>query len=219
VIHHEPVSEQRPVRPEHLLPESRHLVPEKRERGVVGDRAQVTTVVRDALALEQQRANPVRPLRYGATGHRFIRHAVAEGMGDRGVSGDPAGQPVPLLPRQGLETFLDSLVDVPEAFLEVHDILADGLEAKVARLDDPRVHRPDRYLVDPLTAYFPEGKRTRSRIGSCVPCEILSQGETIHRPIFMEKVGARIGMTLRGQPEERHDFSLIGGGLMDRGGE
>ena len=93
-----------------------------------------------------------------------------------------------------LEPLLDPLVDVPETLLEVHDILSEGLKAKVPRLDDPRVHRADRDLVDTLPRGTDPGVDAGAANQRLRGVEALAQRGRAGRPVLEGDPGPRVGV-------------------------
>ena len=63
---------------------------------------------------------------------------------------NPRREPVALEDRKLREAVLDALMHVAQSCLEIDDVFTHCLEAEVARLDDPRMHRPHGDLIDPL---------------------------------------------------------------------
>ena len=52
------MAEQRRVQPQHILLQPRQLRQAERQAGIVGEEAQIAQMVGDALALQEQRAQP-----------------------------------------------------------------------------------------------------------------------------------------------------------------
>ena len=121
----------------------------QRERGVVADRADVAEMIGDALDLGHQRPQPRRPRRRDDADRRFDGAGEGDLVGDRAVAADPAGEFRAAREIGARHQPLDALVNVAEPLLQPHDRLAAGVEAEMARLDDPGMHRPDRNLMQP----------------------------------------------------------------------
>ena len=123
---------------------------ELRSRGETragADRRDVIEVIPHALELEQDRPN-ARELAARKQAERFldglrICDAVRDGAGcacSRDVSGA-------VLERAAFRCPLEPAVLVEEPSVDMEDLFADEVEAKVPRLDHAGVHRPDRDLV------------------------------------------------------------------------
>ncbi len=155
-----------------ILLQPRELRQAEREAAVVAERAEVAEVVRDALALEQERAQPKRPPRRPCAGRVLERHGVGPGEGDRAVARDAARKARALGKGQGLEALLNPLVHVAESLLEAQHALAHHREPEMPRLDDACMHGPHRHFVHAFALYSHEGVaavalRGRLRIRSC----------------------------------------------------
>src|SRR5581483_5743831 len=128
---------------------------------VAGERAEVARVVREPFELERDRPERLGARRDPAAGERLDRLAVRDRMADRGVARERLGVVHAALVRPADERALDPAVLVAERDLEVQHLLAVALEAEVSGLDDPRVHGPDRHLVDLLPVDAEEPGRLR----------------------------------------------------------
>ena len=56
-----------------------------------------------------------------------------------------------------LKTFCNSFVGIAEALFQTQNLLAHYREAKMSRLDDARVNRADRDLMDTIAFYLDNG--------------------------------------------------------------
>src|SRR4029077_13389010 len=110
---------------------------------------EISEVVGDALALEEQRAQPQAATRRRCPGGAFERHCVGPGKRDRAVAPEPAGEAGPLGEADRFEAPLDALVDVSEALLEAQHAFSHHREPEMSRLNDARVNRSDRGLIHP----------------------------------------------------------------------
>ena len=115
---------------------------------VVAQRAQIAQMIRKTLQLQGKRSQPYCTWRYARSAHTLERLTISPRECDGGIAGDPRGQPVAFEQGQLGETPLDALVHIAEVLLEPEDLLAHDRKAEMARLDDARVHRSDRNLVD-----------------------------------------------------------------------
>src|SRR6266508_1461471 len=80
-------------------------------------------------------------------------------MADGGVAGDPLAQLHASRGRAPLEQLLRPFMREVEPNLQINHRLAHHAEAKMARLDDARMHWADRDLVDTFTFHRQERKR------------------------------------------------------------
>ncbi len=110
---------------------------------------------------------------------------------------------------QTLEELLGALVDVEHAQLEVEHRFASHAEEKMARLDNPGMHRADRHLEDAfaldraeLVALALEWRQHRCHI------EILAQRVDLG-PVVVQGAPARIGMADELQAKPILDFALL----------
>ena len=85
----------------------------------------------------------------------------------------------PILPLRDWSTRherLDALVHIAEPLLEPHHRLAAGGEAEMPRLDDPGMHRADRYLVQALAFDRQEGVGARAAGAAAARAERMLHG-------------------------------------------
>src|SRR5262249_33178257 len=100
--------------------------------------------------LQVQRAQPRSARRNVNLRDSFEGLAVGPGEGDGGIPRDTCGQAVSLEEGHLREALLDTFVHITEALLQLQHLLAHHREAEMAWLDDPRVHRPNRNLMDTI---------------------------------------------------------------------
>jgi hypothetical protein len=186
-----------------VFAQARELRESERQRGVVAERAEVAEVRGDPLALEQQRAQPPRALGDGCAGGGFERHAVGPRVGDRRIARHAAGEPMPVERRELGESLLDPLVRVAEPFLEAQHLLADDREPEVTGLDDARMHRPDRNLVDTVAGDANEGivdDRSGGEAGA--RDRVIEQGQVVARPRAVVQPRPGVARPDRDDPEQ-----------------
>ena len=114
---------------------------------VVANGADVAQMVGDAFELRHRAPQGVRACRNLATGRCLHRPREGQGIGDRAVSRNAAGDTASMLDRAARDETFNALVDVSETFLQANDRLAAGGEAEMAGLDDAGMHGADRDLV------------------------------------------------------------------------
>ena len=81
------------VQPQHVLLQPGKLRQPEREAGVVADEAEVAQMIGDALALEQQRAQPARALGGVKRGGALGGHRIGPGIGDGRIAAHAPRQP------------------------------------------------------------------------------------------------------------------------------
>src|SRR5262249_9581397 len=97
--------------------------------------------------------------------------------------------------RDVLKELLGALVDVEHAQLQVEDGFASSTKKEMARLDNPRVHRPHRYLEHTFTLDLAKLVPSACKGGKCrSQIEILPQRMHIG-PIVMQHAASGIGVT------------------------
>src|SRR6266536_96165 len=119
----------------------------QREGGIVADGADVAEVIGQSLEFRHQRAQPHRAFRNLDPVRRFDRTGVGERVGNGAVAGNAAGEDRHPINGHSRHQPLDSLVRVTESRLETHDRFAVRGEPEMARLDDPRMDRTYRDLM------------------------------------------------------------------------
>src|SRR5438552_4068179 len=186
---------------------ARELGQPERQAAVVAEGAKVAEVVRDALALEQQRAQPERPCGHFARRGCLQRHGIRPGKCHAAVAGDARGEPSPFLQRQRFEAFLDAFMRVPEALFQPQDALADHREAEMPGLDDAGMHRTDGDLVHPLALDRNEGIAWIARREARVERHVAAQGESVLAPCPMPQPAARVAHS-SAQPHQIRDRAL-----------
>jgi hypothetical protein len=105
----------------------------KAKRRIVAQRPEVAEVVRDALALEHQRAQPSRARRRHHREQRLGGLRVGPREGDGGIARHAPGQAMPFGDREVLEALVDSLVGESEPLLQPQHLLADDRRSGNAR--------------------------------------------------------------------------------------
>ncbi len=196
------------VQAQQPLAQAKALRMGKGETGVVADGAEVGHVVVEALHLQQHQAQGTGARRNLTAGQRLQRLAVGQRVADGGVAGDALGQLDALGGQPALEQLLRALVREVEANLEVNHRLAHHAEAEVPRLDDARVHRPHRNLVDALAAHRQEGKARAVVLEIARRQGILAQGIVGLRPEAVAHQRSRVGLPQRLDAEEVLDLAL-----------
>ena len=136
-----------------------------RERSVVADRTDVAQVIRDPLELRHHRTQPHRARwrvelecrLHGASEDERIRHRTVPGHARRNSCG--------FVDRLVAEQLLDALVRIAETLFEPDYRFAARREAEMTGLDDPRMHRTDRNLMQTraLSLEKPVGRQRRVR--------------------------------------------------------
>ena len=111
--------------------------------------------------LQGQGAQELRPRGHAAARQGLDRLAVCRRVPDRRVPGQRLRVVDGPRVRPADEGPLDAAVLVAQRDLEVVDLLAMALEPEVAGLDDPRVDRADRHLVDLLAVHAEEPRHAR----------------------------------------------------------
>ena len=111
-VHHEAVAEQVARKALPVLAQPRELGQSEGQRGVVAQGAEVTQMVGDALAFEQQRTQPGRTHGHNNAGSRLQRHAVSPGVGHGRITADAPGESVSFESVQRAEAVLDAFVHI-----------------------------------------------------------------------------------------------------------
>ena len=199
--------EQGGVVSQQVLLHARELGQPERQATVVAEGAKVAEVVRDAFALEQQRAQPERPFGHFARRGGLQRHGIGPGKCHAAVAGDARREPGPFLQRQRFEAFLDAFMRVPKALFQPQDALADHREAEMPGLDDAGMHRTDGDLVHPLALDRNEGIAWIARREARVERHIAAQGESVLAPCPMPQPAARVTHS-SAQPHQIRDRAL-----------
>ena len=134
---------------------------------------------------------------------------VGERMTHGGISGNRFGQEYPVTPREPLESFLRSLVDVEQPKLEVQDGLAGHAEPEMPWLDDPGVNGSDRHLEHTLAGHGPKRMgRTMDARHDAIIRKVLAERPRAVRPIVMQRDTCWIRMALRNEAEQIHDLTF-----------
>jgi hypothetical protein len=119
----------------------------QREGSIVADRADVTKVIREALQLRHESAQPTRSLGHLDPKRRLDCLSKSERVGNGAVAGDAASELGSSVEIGTSHQALNSLVNVAKPFLKPNHRLAICREAEMAGLDDAGMDRTDRDLV------------------------------------------------------------------------
>ncbi len=153
------------------------------EGGVVADRADVAEMIGEPLELGHHAAQGVRPRRRLGAERGLDGAGEGDGVGDGGVAADPSRELGGALEARAAHQRVDALVGVAEPLLEPHDRLAAGVEAEMARLDDPGVDRADRNLMQARSLGFEEGVGVgRAVVGCAVPERMAQRPAAVIEP-------------------------------------
>ena len=136
----------------------------QRKGGVVADGPDVAEMVGEPLQFRHQAAQPMRARGRLETQRGLDRAREGDAVGDRRVATDARGEDGGAVDTRAAHQGVDALVDIAEPLFEPHHRLAAGVEAEVARLDDPRVDGTDRYLVQSRPLHGEEGVGVRRAV-------------------------------------------------------
>src|SRR5665213_467503 len=190
------------VETEQLLANRQGTRLDESEADVVAERADISHMVVHALQLEEQRAKRRRLVGHVDPACLLDRQAVGEVVADGAVAGHSLRERDSVVDVASLEELLDATVREPEPCLHFEDRLADDREAEVSRLDETRVDRSDRNLIDAGTLHPNEregpGVSPHRRRRTCV---------VQHRvpslwPMLMEDQRTEKRMSHRDDPEQ-----------------
>ena len=134
-----------------------------RERGIVADGTDVAEVIGQPFEFRHQGAQPHGAFRNLALVRRLDRPGKGERVGDGAVAGNTPRQHRGPIDRQSRHQPFDALVHVTESRFEPHDGFAVRREPEVTRLDDARMHRAHRDLMQAFPADGKEGVGGRDR--------------------------------------------------------
>src|SRR5262249_4014365 len=134
-------------RAESMLAQDAALGESKREGRVVANGADVAEMVGKTLELSHERAEPDGAIRNLDLERRLDGLRKGEPVGDGTVPRCPPRELRPLVEAGSGHERVGALVHVAEPLLEPHHRLAIGREAKMPRLDDAGMDRPDRDLM------------------------------------------------------------------------
>jgi hypothetical protein len=161
---------------------------QQRERRIVADGTNVAEMVGDTLKFGHQCSDPNGSwrdfyLKGGlngmSEGKRVSNGAIVGGASDKLCS---------LFASRSRHQRFDSLVRISEPLLEANDRFAIGGEAEMPWLDDPRVHRADRNLMQALAF-----RRQKVVSRGAVRSRPLRPERMLHAPHAMVKPGAGVG--------------------------
>ena len=146
-IHQITVAEQRVVQAQHVLLETGELRQSESKARIVAEEPEIAEMVGDALALEQQCAQPDRPRRRCCARCAFDRHRIRPRISNRRIAGNARRQPRTLQHVHLFEALFDALVLVAQPFFEPQHALADDAETEVAGFYGAGMHRANGDLV------------------------------------------------------------------------
>ena len=99
-VHEVAMAEERMIHAQPVFPQPRELREPERKPRIVAEKSEVPQMLADALALEQQRAQPQRARRRRHRGSAFHRHRVRPRVRDGRIARDAPGEPRALRERQ-----------------------------------------------------------------------------------------------------------------------
>ncbi len=207
-IHHEAMAEGLSVEPQPVFLEAHELREGKREAAIVAERPEVAEMVRDALALEHESAEPAGARRRRQAERRFGRLRVGPRVGDSGISRDAPREPVTVGDAEILEVLVGALVGIAEALLKPQHLLTHDREAEMPRLDDARVDRADGDLVHALAINAHEGVvlgRVFARGGGV---EVAPQRKFGRAPAAVAQPRAAVGSAFGGDAQQVEQRAL-----------
>ena len=181
-------------RAQHALAQHAAMRVHQGEGGIVADRADVAEMVGEPLEFCEQRAQEHGAIRHDQVERRLSRSRKRVGIGDGAVARHAAGELDAAGEAGAGHQPFDALVDVSEPLLQPDYGLAAGGKTEMSGLDDPRMHRADRNLVQAVAFSCQEAIRRRLR--QCV--DAISQREA-HAPAVVIEPGSRVGRALGGQ--------------------
>ena len=132
---------------QHLLPQDAALRMHEREGRVVADRADIAEMVGKPFKLGHECAQMQRARRNLHIPRGFNRMRKGQRISDGAVARRAAGKPARLVERCTGHELLDAFVHIPQPLFQSHHRFAVRGETEVPRLDDARVDRPNRNLV------------------------------------------------------------------------
>ena len=119
----------------------------ERERRVVADGADIAEMVGKPFKLGHECAQMQRARRNLHIPCGFNRMRKGQRISDGAVARRAAGKPARLVERCTGHELLDAFVHIPQPLFQSHHRFAVRGETEVSRLDDARVDRPNRNLV------------------------------------------------------------------------
>src|SRR6185503_13564651 len=129
----------------------------RRMKGHVAlQRSPTTEMIGQPLELQRDATNRLRSWSLPASGERLDRAAGRARVADHRIAGDRLRNQRRALPIRRLEQSLDAAMLIAEHDLQRKHLFTVRLKAEVTRLDDPRVHGPDRYLVHFFSGHLVE---------------------------------------------------------------
>ena len=189
------MAERRAAGPQHCLAQARAVGVHEGKGGVVAHRADVSQVIGQPLEFAHHRPQPVRPGRGLKTEGGLGGAREGDLVGDRAVAAGASGERRGVVEARSRHPRFESPVEISQALLQPHDSLAAGREAKVARLDDPGMHRSDGDLAQALSFARQEGigrrrrRRRRGAQGVAVgPAAVVEPGPAIQGALGFEAI-------------------------------
>jgi len=154
------------TRAQHLFAEDRALRVHHRERGVVADRTEVAQVIRDPLKLRHHRTHPYRARWRVELERRLDGESVHERIRHRTVPGRTRRNSAGVVYRLAAQQLLDAFVRIAEALFQSDNRLAARREPEMTGLDDPRMDRAHRNLMQTRPFSVEESVRWQGRLRS-----------------------------------------------------
>ena len=207
-IDHQPVTEALVGDAQHFFAQMAALRMHHGKGCVVADGADVAEVVRESFELRHERTQPNRALRYFDRMRGFDRPGKGNRVGHGAVAGNAPGQHRRPMHRHSRHQALRPLVHVTESRLEAHDGFAVRREPEVTGLDDARVYRTHRDLMQALTDCGEEDVRLGDARLVTLGAE---RARTFPRPVIEPR-------TLVGEPFRFHSPQVANGPLQANGG-
>jgi hypothetical protein len=149
-VHHQAMAEALVRGAQHALAQQSALRVHDREGGVIAYRADVAEVIRQALELGHQSAQPRRARRHIDIERIFHRARKGERKGDCAIARYARGKQGRAFEWCARKERLGALMHIAKPLFEAHHRLAVRREAKMSRLDDPGVNGPYRNLMQAL---------------------------------------------------------------------
>ena len=173
------------------------------ERGVVADRADVAEMVGEPLEFRQQRAQPDCAVRHDKLQRRLGGLRKRIGIGDGAVARYASGELDGALETGAGHQPFDTLVGISQPLFQPDHGFPAGGKPEMSGLDDARMHRTDRNLMQAVAFDRQEaiGRRRRQRV------DAISQREA-HAPTIVIEPGAGVGQAFRRQSEQVVDGAL-----------
>ena len=163
------------------------------EGGIVADGADVAEMVGEPLEFCQQRAQKHGAIRHGKIQSDFGRARKRVGVSYGAVARRAAGELDAARETGAGHQPVDALMDVSKPLFQPDHGLAAGGKAEMSGLDDARMHRADRNLVQAVA--FRGEETVGRRLRQCV--DAIPQWKA-HAPAVVVEPGAGIGRAFGG---------------------